>query len=224
MNMNVSVLPSLQQDFVKASQSRDVHDVARYLFLEKTELCAADLILAFGNLHILQQTAAQAARLYHDGYAPLIIASGGIETADGRTEAVVMHEHMRALGVPDHAILMEPQSRHTQENVLYSRALFSETCPAVKADSLIGVGHVVAGRRFLMTIAKNWPEISLPMASNVWRTAEQSVKWKHDARLQGIIMDQFDRIAPYLEKGFIAEVDIPRINAAVLNRHMDLAV
>ena len=61
-----------------------------------------------------------AARLFHAGKAPLVLASGGWRR-DGSTqsEAQAMGEFLAALGVPHSAILLEGNSRDTNGNARY---------------------------------------------------------------------------------------------------------
>ena len=69
-----------------------------------------------------------AARLYHAGRAPLIIASGGAMgwTGERMTEACAMRALLLDLGVPDEAIILEDQSRSTRENAVYSQRVMEE--------------------------------------------------------------------------------------------------
>lgn len=59
----------------------------------------------------------QAAKLYHAGRAPLIVASGGSDPRVNVTsEAVAMKALLLDLGVPASAIVLEETSRNTREN------------------------------------------------------------------------------------------------------------
>jgi len=65
-----------------------------------------------------------AARLYHAGKAPLIVLSGGSDPAiSAISEAESMQLFLRALGVPDSAMLLEIRSRNTRENAEFSAEL-----------------------------------------------------------------------------------------------------
>ncbi len=79
-----------------------------------------------------------AARLYHAGKAPLILAVGGVARPGEAPEAVAMHQLLLDLGVPDSAILLEDRSRNTLENVR-------------NVESLLAARHV--GRVLLVTSA-----------------------------------------------------------------------
>jgi uncharacterized SAM-binding protein YcdF (DUF218 family) len=63
--------------------------------------------------------------LYREGLAPRVILSGGGKRGDARvpTEAQLMAQLVRGLGVPESAILIEDQSRRTRENATRSAAL-----------------------------------------------------------------------------------------------------
>lgn len=70
----------------------------------------------------------QAARLYKQGVAPRVVLSGGQFDADPRreAEALGMKVFMLDLGVPEHALLIEDQSRTTFENALRTRELVGD--------------------------------------------------------------------------------------------------
>jgi uncharacterized SAM-binding protein YcdF (DUF218 family) len=89
----------------------------------------ADLGLVFGNCdpELSQERARQAATLYHQGFVPRLLLSGGAgATADGAPEAEQMAREVFALGVPEAAILVEVRSRNTFENVVNSLALLHD--------------------------------------------------------------------------------------------------
>ena len=67
----------------------------------------------------LRRRVATGALLYKSGVAPLILLSGG--TAGNEAEA--MRGLALAAGVPDAALLLEPSSRNTAENALYTARL-----------------------------------------------------------------------------------------------------
>lgn len=66
-----------------------------------------------------------AAKLYHDGRAPVILVSGGFIDFYGSTvpEVEAMRELLEALGVPPEAIVEEGRSRNTYENALYVKEI-----------------------------------------------------------------------------------------------------
>ena len=66
-----------------------------------------------------------AARLYHAGKAPLIIASGGKvwPRRQRQSEADAMRVVLNAFGVPDDAIVTEDRSRNTRQNAMFTADL-----------------------------------------------------------------------------------------------------
>lgn len=64
----------------------------------------------------LRRRVALGALLYKSGVAPLMLLSGGT----ARAEAEAMREMALAAGVPEAALLLEPSSRNTAENALYT--------------------------------------------------------------------------------------------------------
>ncbi|MDX1996013.1 MAG: YdcF family protein [bacterium] len=66
-----------------------------------------------------------AAQLYQQGIAENIICTGGIGRNQRRSEASACREILLARGVPDSAILLEEQSKSTEENALYSAEIMA---------------------------------------------------------------------------------------------------
>ena len=68
-----------------------------------------------------------AARLYHAGKAPLLVLTGGSDARVSLTpEAQAMRALLHDLGVPDAAMLLEGNSRTTQENARFTAPLLQE--------------------------------------------------------------------------------------------------
>jgi uncharacterized SAM-binding protein YcdF (DUF218 family) len=69
-----------------------------------------------------------AAKLYQDGLAPLIIASGGrINWMNGgQPEAEDMAELLHLMGIPDEVIIREPNSLNTYENAVNVKQILTE--------------------------------------------------------------------------------------------------
>ena len=69
--------------------------------------------------------------LFHKGYAPLIVNSGGWvsvywESAD-RSEAADMQKLLKMLGVSEDKVLLETRSQNTRENALFTAELLEDT-------------------------------------------------------------------------------------------------
>lgn len=72
----------------------------------------------------IRARAGQAAALYHQGLAPVIIASGGPVGPD-LTEAGVLAGVLQEEGVPAAAIIRETESRDTIQNIYNSRVILA---------------------------------------------------------------------------------------------------
>lgn len=74
----------------------------------------------------------RAAQLYRDGKSPLIVASGGRlkwDSADlpiEESEAYDMARILQLLGVPQDDIILEPNSRNTYENAIFTKPILDE--------------------------------------------------------------------------------------------------
>lgn len=111
-----------------------IDDITRFIFLEDDPK-PADILFIPGNGHA--EPSEWAAKLYLDGYAPLILPSGrysittgafcgqqtGARRYEGRfeTEWAFMRTVLVENGVPDSAILREDEATFTYQNAIYSR-------------------------------------------------------------------------------------------------------
>lgn len=114
-----------------------VQAVSDFIFVQE-EPCKADVIFVPGNAS--PEHALLAAKLYHQGYAPLILPSGKHSVKDERfmgvapawrstypdqyeTEWQFLRDVMLREGVPNEAILREDQATFTCDNAVKSRAV-----------------------------------------------------------------------------------------------------
>lgn len=68
---------------------------------------------------------AHGAALFHAGYAPYLIVSGG-QTYHTTTSAVLMRDHAVELGVPAATVLPEDRADSTYENAVFTRELMEQ--------------------------------------------------------------------------------------------------
>jgi uncharacterized SAM-binding protein YcdF (DUF218 family) len=66
------------------------------------------------------------AELWHKGIAPKILCTGAQADGYPRSEASACREVLMREGVPDSAILLEEQSRSTEENAIYSSQILDD--------------------------------------------------------------------------------------------------
>ena len=92
---------------------------------------AADIIIVLGaGLRddgrpgpALTRRTRQAAQLWNQGVAPLVLCTGGQSEYYPRTEAAACRDILLGAGLPAEAILMEERSRSTEENAIFSRRI-----------------------------------------------------------------------------------------------------
>ena len=66
---------------------------------------------------VLQARLDHAAMLYHEGYAPRLVVTGGVGDGDVYSEAAVAAGYLREQGIPAEAILVEDRGRSSQESI-----------------------------------------------------------------------------------------------------------
>ncbi len=117
----------------------------------------ADCIMALGSNDT--RVAGHAARLYIDGWAPLLVMSGGLGNFTAgkweKPEADTFKDIAIAAGVPTDRILVENRSTNTGENVKFTQAMLEQH--GISPASFILVQKPFMERRTLATFAKVWP-------------------------------------------------------------------
>ena len=67
-----------------------------------------------------------AADIWREGYAPVIICTGGVTMGRPRSEAAACREVLIDNGVPEDVIYLDERSRSTEENALFSHEILAE--------------------------------------------------------------------------------------------------
>lgn len=121
----------------KALKARSDEEISDALFIEDTPQ-QADLIIVLGNREkaISRKRARRAVQLYRDGYAPMIVASGGHNGAF--IEADLMFEEIvQRCHVLEEVVLRDSHSRTTKENfekikvILTKKGLYRDNLRAI---------------------------------------------------------------------------------------------
>lgn len=199
-----------QQAAHRPKEQPDLDHVAAYLMIEQTELSPADVIFIFGNKHGVKQSAEKAAELFSAGYAKRIIVTGGVKTDSGLTEADAIAAGLQARGVPQESLLVENRSTNTQENIEMAMELIKERGIEMP-KTMITIGNIAAGRRFLMTLKKRWPDV-FAMAANFNAFPTPLDKWQGSDIFKEKVLNEYRKIEPYLACGYVEEIDINAIN------------
>jgi uncharacterized SAM-binding protein YcdF (DUF218 family) len=169
----------------------------------------ADCILTLGSHDT--RVAERAAELYHQGWAPLLIFSGGLGrlTQDmwADTEAERFARIAIAMGVPAQAILLENKSTNTGENITFTQQLLAKQ--GLDLQTFIVVQKPYMERRSYATFKKHWPDKALVVTSPQVAFTDYP---NNDIPLEKVIqimVGDLQRIKLYPAKGFQIEQDIP---------------
>lgn len=169
--------------------------------------CSVAIGLGSHDLGVAEVTA----DLYQRGMAPLVVFTGATSRTTRermpRGEAEHYRERALELGVPDSAILVEPQARNTGENIRFSRSLLAEQ--GVPVDSVLLVSKPYEERRSYATARKLWPEVEIVSASAPMTLAEY-VNAIQDPRLVfDMLVGAQQRLLVYPQQGFLIHQDVP---------------
>lgn len=121
-----------------------------------------------------------AARLYHEGYAPLLMPSGGVSVkfgvwqgvkegkadiynGDYKSDCEFLTDVLIKNGVPETAIIGEDKSGHTRDNAFFSRRTADEK--GLKINSGLIVCKSFHARRCLMLYQMAFPKVRLKICS-----------------------------------------------------------
>ena len=173
----------------------------------------ADVIVGFGNFNT--DIARRAAQLYHQGYAPKILFTGGLgRNTEGmlpEPEAVRFAKVAMECGVPEEDIILEDKSRNTKENIEFTRALLEER--GVPHAHILGVHQPFMERRIVAAMGVYWPEQSFSVTcpqvtipEYLRRALEQGITENASV---SVIVGDFQRIELYAKLGYQLPQFIP---------------
>jgi len=172
-------------------------------------LAKADCILALGS-HDLR-VADRAAELWLQGWAPLLVMSGGLGnfTQDMWTESEADQFAAIAIrkGVPEEAILVENKSTNTGENIIYTQRLLQEK--GLDPQNFIVVQKPYMERRSYATFKKHWPGKNLLVTSPQIPFDKYATDDIPLSRVINIMVGDLQRIRFYPAKGFQVYQEIP---------------
>lgn len=162
----------------------------------------SDGILVLGSNDV--RVAEYAAQLWVEGYAPLLIFSGGLGnfTKDvwDEPEAIKFSKIAISLGVPEDKILVEPSSSNTGENVRFSKRLLEKE--DIYPQQLILVQKPFMERRTFATCKKEWPELNILVTSPRIAYEDYPNETISAENLMHAMVGDMQRIMVYPEKGF----------------------
>ena len=211
--------------------SESASRIFHYLARRDDSLAPADLIIGFGHfdrriphrcgeIWLAQRSGAPASR---------ILFTGGIGagTADlGQPEALFFRDELRRAypEIPTSAVLVEPDSSHTGENIAFSEALLRRLSPEACIER--GIEHIVLvatparQRRVFLACRKHWPHLQLSCAPPLSAfDADRDLFAAKGRDLETLLLGEMHRLLTYPALGYIVEPDIP---SGVIEAYRDL--
>lgn len=171
----------------------------------------ADAIFVLGSSDT--RVAEYAARLYEEGWAPLIIFSGNTGSRGksrelwGMSEAEKFATIARDMGVPESAMLLEDQSANTEENIIFTRALLEKKNLDPKKFILLQKPYME--RRTYATFMKQWPRMDFIVTPPPISFEDYPTETRSKEYLLNMLVGDLQRIKEYPAKGFQIEQEIP---------------
>lgn len=169
----------------------------------------SDCILVLGSHDT--RVAERGAELYLQGWAPLLIFSGGLGnlTRDmwQQKEADIFAAIAKKMSVPDKNILIENASTNTGENILFTQQLLKQN--NLDPQSFILVQKPYMERRSYATFKKHWFDKKLIVTSPQISFEEYPTEEIPLERVISIMVGDLQRIKIYPEKGFQIFQEIP---------------
>ncbi|MET8507250.1 YdcF family protein [Streptomyces sp. NPDC004787] len=173
------------------------------------ELRPVDVAIGLGS-HDLG-VAAFSAELYRAGLFPTLVFTGGNSPTTAkvfpRGEAVHFREHALTLGVPDSAILVEPNAGNTGQNIELSRELLASAGITPKMVLLVSKPYME--RRSFATARKLWPEVEVLCASEPMEFDDYLKSIGSEKLVIDMLVGDLQRIIEYPKQGFAIEQDVP---------------
>jgi uncharacterized SAM-binding protein YcdF (DUF218 family) len=177
------------------------------------QLAPADVILVLCSHDT--RVAERGAELLLDGYAPLLIFSGGQGAITRRlwneAEADRFARVAVDMGVPPAAILVENRSSNTGENVTFTRRLLAER--GLDPHTFILVQKPYMERRSYATFRRQWPEKAVMVTSPRVSFDEYLREYSNAAlsphEVISIMVGDLQRIQRYPQLGYQIPQDIP---------------
>ena len=177
------------------------------------ELSRADAILVLCSHDTA--VAERGAQLFLDGWAPLLIFSGGLGSITRELWTEPEADQFAAIavgmGVPRERILVENRSTNTGENVLFTKQLLADR--GLTPQSFILVQKPYMERRSYATFRKLWPETQAIVTSPQVSLDEYLEKYSNDNlpvdEVVSIMVGDLQRVKLYAEKGFQIPQEIP---------------
>ena len=152
--------------------NRIITDITNYIFASDRPQKVDIIFLPGGSFPEIPE---RATKLYHDGYTPLLLPSGGVSVKSGKfngvksktdiygkeykTDCEFYTDVLLKNGVPNDSIICEDKSDHTRDNAFMSRKSTNENGLAIKKGMICCKSF--HARRCLMLYQLAFPEAEI---------------------------------------------------------------
>lgn len=183
-----------------------------YMHMNQEPECS-DCIIGFGCYD--EDIPKRCAQLFHQGYAPYVVFSGGLgRNTSGiwtRSEAERFASIASAQGVPEDRIILESKSTNSAENLLFTPGVLAER--GIRAEKIIAVHKPYMERRLWAAMQVYWPQVEAVYTSPRVTLLEHVVHAEHiGMTAKGVIetiVGDIQRMELYARKGYQVPVVIP---------------
>ena len=181
--------------------------------LMKHQVAKADAILVLCSHD--ERVAERGAELFLEGWAPLLIFSGGhgaiTKTLWSEPEAERFARIAESMNVPRESILVEPNSTNTGENIKFTKQLLAQR--GLDPQRFILVQKPYMERRSYATFRRFWPEKEVVVTSPQVSFREYLANYANgniaSADVVSIMVGDLQRIKLYPALGYQIPQEIP---------------
>lgn len=166
---------------------------------------SADVGFLFGTRHGVDEFCVAAHALWERGMFRKLVVSGGCTRGGEESEAKVISDKLVRMGVPGDALILEAAATNTGENVIFGRKKVAETMRLDSIESMLVIGKVCSMRRYLMTLERHWPGLSL-FACPVNYFGVEKDRWHDHDEFRARVLTEFEKIPEYLKRDFLSEL------------------
>ncbi|XYJ10938.1 YdcF family protein [Telluria sp. B2] len=183
----------------------DLLRISRYV-MPAVPAQPSSLGFLFGTRHGVEEFCQETCALWQAGMFRKLLVSGGATAGNPQPEALAIAERLIQLGVPESILILETETTNTGENVILGRRRVADAMDVNQVDSVLAIGKVCAMRRYLMTLARHWPEVTVSAcAVNYFGLPVE--RWHEHEEFRARVLAEFGKIPDYLERGFLRELD-----------------
>ena len=190
---------------VVAMTNNDLQCIAKYI-MPPFPACASDLGFLFGTRHGIPEFCDVAHQLWQNRMFRHLLISGGVTGSSLLAEADMIAERLVGLGIPETVLILETAAMNTGENVRFGRARVAEVLDLAAIRSVIVIGKICSTRRYLMTLQRHWPGLSMSVCP-VNYFGVPAERWHEHEEFRARVLREFDKIPRYLAEGFLEEIN-----------------